>query len=101
ILTGAWIITRYKIDSGVNFFNEYGKLLAMKLGLVFVLILSASYQFFGIGTQIVHLVEGESADPKAHASELRAYLQRLKVTSWINFLLFLAIIYLGLAISRA
>ena len=101
ILTGAWIITRYKIDAGVNFFNEYGKLLAIKLALVFLLVLVSSYQFFGIGTQIVYLVEGENADPVAHAGEIKAYLQRLRLTSWISLGLFLVIIYLGLAISRA
>src|SRR5258708_357779 len=39
IMSGAWIITRYKIDAGVNFFNEYGKLLLLKLSLVFCLVI--------------------------------------------------------------
>ena len=96
ILTGAWMLTRYKIDAGINYFDEYGTLLFAKLGLVFVAIMIACYQFFGLGTMIVAMIQGE-IDKK----DLPKKLKLLRLTSLINFCILLTVVFLGLALTRA
>lgn len=95
IMTGAWLVTGRKIQAGVNYFQSFGQLLGLKLILVFVSIMIACYQFFGLGTVIVAMVEGEAAP-----ENLPAKLNRLRLTSVLNALVLLIILYMGLALSR-
>ena len=96
VLTGAWILTRYKIDAGVNYFHEYGNILFAKLALVFFAILIACYQFFGLGTLIVAMAEGE-----VDSGDMPKKIRLLWITSWINLVILLGTVYLGLALTRA
>jgi putative copper export protein len=98
ILTGAWMITRYKIDAGVNYFSEYGRPLIFKLTLVFLSILLSCYQFFGLGLPILYAVEEayDSFDKKA----LESKITQMRWVALANIVLLIFIIYLGLVITR-
>jgi hypothetical protein len=75
--------------------------LALKLALVFVLILVSSYQFFALGPRLLRALpaEGEKpgGDPSAEAMQL---MQRLQWWSLVAIALGAAIVYLGLRMSR-
>ena len=89
------MLTQYKIASGVNFFRAYGDILIIKLGLVFLAMMIASYQFFGLGTGIVHTIEN-GLDTKGLPSKFK----RLRYAAMLNIAVILVIIYLGLRLSR-
>ena len=99
LMTGAWMITRFKIDAGVNYFMEYGKPLGFKLILVFILMMVACGKFFGLGTGIVYLVEEGGSSPESQA-EISRKLKVLMILSWTTIAFLLITIYMGLYLAR-
>jgi len=95
LMSGLWILTRYKIVSGVNYFQEYGNILIAKFSLAFAAIMVSCYQFFGLGTGIVYAME-EGLDTADFPKKIRL----MRMTSGITIAIFAALIYLGLALSR-
>ena len=97
LMTGAWLITRYKIASGIHFFSEYGTSLGIKLGFVFVLLMVACGKFFGVGTGLVYIVEEGDAEAKA---ELPKKMKTLQNLTWLTILFSIATILSGLYLSK-
>jgi uncharacterized membrane protein len=101
VLTGAGALTPMKETLGPEYVPRLFGVLALKLVLVFVLILVSSYQFFALGPRLLRALpaEGEKpgGDPSAEAVQL---MQRLQWWSIAASALGVAIVYLGLRMSR-
>ena len=101
VLTGAGGVTALKGASGAEFAARWFGLLGLKLLLVFVLVLTAAYEFFGLGLRLVRAVareaEGEAGpDPRGHAR----LVARLQAAALANGLLGGAVSVLGLLLAR-
>jgi uncharacterized membrane protein len=101
ILTGALALTSLKEALGSEYVVRLFGVLALKLFLVFVLVLISCYQFFALGPRLLRALspEGEHAGQETSATQ-RQLLQRLQRWSLVATALGAAIVYLGLHMRR-
>ena len=89
VMTGAWSVTGYKQDLGVDYFAAFGHHLAWKLGLAFLVVMTGTYVCFGLGHRLVRQEEwGEPVDER----KLSSMLARLSASAWLTVGLTLATI---------
>ncbi len=102
VLTGALALTPLKESLGPQYASRLFGVLALKLLLVFVLVLVSSYQCFSLGLRFLRALpaEGEKPGGDASAEELRL-VERLQRWNLVAAVLGTLIIYLGLRMSRA
>lgn len=101
VVTGAVALTPIKESLGPEYVPRLLGLLALKLSLVFVLILVSSYQFFALGPRLLRLLPTEEGKAEATASTDAVVLVR-RIQRWNLVAAFLgvAIVYLALRIGQ-
>jgi uncharacterized membrane protein len=101
VLTGAGALTPLKETLGPEYVPRLFGVLALKLLLVFVLILVSSYQFFALGPRLFRALpaEGEKAGGGGSAEGMQL-IQRLQWWSLVAIALGAGIVYLGLRMGR-
>ncbi len=106
IVSGGFYLTRLKVGLGAEYFPRLLKVLGIKLLLVFVLALLASYQCFGVGIPLERSLlpaegEGAAGAPDPALTRRQATLVgRLQACALANAALLIVIIYLGLSMGR-
>ena len=101
VLTGAGALTPLKETLGPEYVPRLFGVLALKLLLVFVLILVSSYQFFALGPRLLRALPAEGEKPGGDACRVGMQLmQRLQWWSLVAIALGAAIVYLGLRMGR-
>ncbi len=98
VLTGAFNLTRYKAALGPDFFARLGPVLAWKLGLVFLLVMLATYVSFGLGHRIVRYQQWGELLPDP---VLAAAARRLRPALLVALALTTAIAWLSLGFRNA
>ena len=95
VVSGAFNLTRYKAQ-GVNLFlGSFGVNLALKLGLVFILIILSVYQTMAIAHPVVrHHQSNHQAFPQERL------FKKLRITSWAILLLTAVVTFVGLELTR-
>ncbi len=101
VITGASSLTGFKVRWGLRYFVDLYSILGPKLLLVFVLILVSTYQFFGVGLRLSRMWEGEGEGRPADPMRVGRLFRHLTICVWVNVLLTVAVVYLGLVLSRA
>lgn len=101
VLTGAGALVPLKETLGPEYVPRLLGVLALKLFLVFVLVLVGCYQFFALGPRLLAAVRtnGDKSGGDASAKGIQL-VQRLQRWSLIAAVLGGAIVYLGLRMSR-
>lgn len=98
IMTGAFSLTAYKAVLRGAFFERLGTPLAWKLFFTFVLVNLAAYIAFGIGHRVVRAVDaGEPPD----ATQLGAFLRRLRASALLALALVGVIVWVALGLRTA
>lgn len=87
VLTGAGQVTALKGASGAEFAARWFGLLGPKLLIVFILVLAAAYEYFGLGLRLTRAAAREAVgdaglDPRVHA-RLVARLQAAALTNGV------------------
>ena len=101
VLTGAGGVTALKGAYGAQFAARWFGPLGLKLLLVFVLLLVASYEFFGLGLRLTRAAAREAAGERGLAPGVHARLvARLQTVALANGLLGAAASLLGLVLAR-
>lgn len=101
VLTGAVALTPLKETLGPEYVPRLFGVLALKLLLVFVLILVSSYQFFALGPRLFRALPAEGEKPGGDASAKGMQLiRRLQWWNLVALALGAAIVYLGLRMGR-
>ncbi len=101
VLTGAVALTPLKETLGPEYFSRLFGVLALKLFLVFVLVLVSCYQFFALGPRLFRILSAEGEGPDGAASvESIHVVQRLQRWILVALTLGVAIVYLGLRMGR-
>jgi uncharacterized membrane protein len=101
VLTGAGGVTALKEAYGAQFAARWFGPLGLKLLLVFILLLVASYEFFGLGLRLTRAAAREAAGEEGLAPEVHARLvARLQSVALANGLLGAAASILGLVLAR-
>jgi len=101
VLTGAVSLTSLKEMLGAEYVTRLFGVVALKLLLVFVLIMISSYQFFALGPKLLRglSLEGGGAGPESSATQ-GELLQRLQRWSLAATIVGAVIVYLGLSMRR-
>lgn len=101
VVTGALALTPLKEALGPEFVTRLFGVLALKLLLVFALVLMSSYQFFSLGLRFVRALpaEGEKPGEDAFAKGIQL-VKRLQRWNLGAAALGTVIVYLGLKMSR-
>ncbi|HUI27745.1 MAG TPA: hypothetical protein VL403_16800 [Candidatus Kryptonia bacterium] len=97
LMTGAFNLTNYKAALRGTFFAELGYVLAWKLGLFFVLMITATYSVFGLGHRLVRFEQWQ--EPVDVAKE-DGIVRRLSGALIVALLLTAAITWLGLMLAH-
>jgi uncharacterized membrane protein len=101
VLTGAVALTPLKETLGPGYVSRLFGVLAVKLLLVFVLILSSSYQFFVLGPRLVRALPAEGEKPGGETSaEAVQLVRRLQRWALSAAALGAAIVYVSLRMGR-
>lgn len=106
IVSGGFYLTRLKVGLGAAYFPRLLAVLGLKLLLVFVLAMLASYQCFGVGLPLERSLpapEGNGAPPAADPARVRrqaGMVRRLQGCAWAGVILLILIMYLGLSMGR-
>ncbi len=92
VMTGAWSVTAWKERLGEAYFDVFGKHLAWKLGLAFLVVMFGTYLAMGIGHRLVRQDEWEeNVDEK----KLGSMMSRLRGTAWATVGVTLATIWVA------
>jgi uncharacterized membrane protein len=97
VMTGAFNLTAYKDALRGEFFARMGWLLAYKLGLAFLVVMTGTYITFGLGHRIVRT---EMAGEPVDASWLASMSRRLTYACVLALILVAATSWLGLALGH-
>jgi uncharacterized membrane protein len=101
VITGAVALTPLKESLGPEYMPRLFGVLALKLLLVFVLILVSSYQFFALGPRLIRVLppEGEKLEGGSPTQAMQL-VQRIRRWNLVAAALGVAIVYLGLRMGR-
>lgn len=94
-MSGAFDVTRYKMKGAEVFLGSFGSSLALKLVLVFFLILLSVYQTMGIAHRGLRRYE---ANEEAFSWDL--LLPKLRGTSWAILVLTAVVSLIGLKLTH-
>lgn len=101
VITGAIALTPLKEGLGPEYMPRLFGVLALKLFLVFVLVLVSSYQFFALGPRLFRALPTEEGKLEAVPSTQGIQLvQRIQRWNLVAAALGAAILYLGLRMGR-
>jgi len=101
VLTGAAGVTALKDRYAGEFAARWFGLLGLKLLLVFVLLLLASYEFFGLGLRLTRAVAREAAGEGGFAPGVHARMvARLQTVALVNGLLAAAASAVGMLLAE-
>jgi uncharacterized membrane protein len=102
VITGAMRLTDLKAAMAVNYFARIGNVLALKLGLVFLLIFIQTYVTFGLAFRI-----GRQEEVAAHGDgppftdeKINTMLARIRAMTWLTIVLTAAIVWESLRMVR-
>lgn len=102
VLTGAVALTSLKEGLGPEYMSRLFGVLAVKLFLVFLLLMVSSYQFFAIGLKLLRSLPSGGEEAKGLSSEeWNRLVRRLQGCSLVGAALGAVIVYLGLGMTRA
>ena len=93
VLSGGFMITPIKSQLGADYFAAFGSRLIIKLGFFFIVFLVSAYQALAVGFRLKALDPAVCADNQA--SELGAVRTQLAVTSVINIIITIVVMYFG------
>ncbi len=101
VITGAVALTPLKEGLGPEYMSRLFGVLALKLFLVFVLVLVSSYQFFALGPRLFRALSTEEGNPEDLPSMQGTQLvQRIQRWNLVAAALGAVILYLGLRMGR-
>ena len=101
VITGAVALTPLKEGLGPEYMSRLFGVLALKLFLVFVLVLVSSYQFFALGPRLFRALSTEEGKPEDLPSTQGTQLvQRIQRWNLLAAALGAVILYLGLRMGR-
>ena len=94
VITGAMRLTDLKAAMGANYFALIGHLLALKLGLVFLLIFIQTYVTFGLAFRIGRQEEvaAHGDGPPFTVEKVNSMLARIRAMTWVTIILTVAIV---------
>ena len=97
IVTGGHRATDLKPILGVAYLGPFFRLLIWKLVVVFVGILVASYQYFGVGVRLDRMVRAEPPPDAAARATIPGRIRRLQVAAIVTLACFVTAYALGRA----
>ncbi len=102
VITGAMRLTDLKAAMGFNYFARIGSLLAIKLGLVFVLVFIQTYVTFGLAFRIGRQEEvaAHGDGPAFTVEKIDRMLGRIRSMTWVTIILTAAIVWESLKMAR-
>lgn len=101
VITGAVALTPLKEGLGPEYMSRLFGVLALKLFLVFVLVLVSSYQFFALGPRLFRVLSTEEGKPEdLPFTQGNQLVQRIQRWNLLAAALGAAILYLGLRMGR-
>ncbi len=99
VVTGAFRLTDYKIELGMQYFSDVSTVLIVKLLIFFVVYILAAYQSFGLGLRVTG--QGEKAMYDAVPADLvERVVGKMRGIAILNLILMTAAAYAGLILSR-
>jgi hypothetical protein len=102
VITGAMRLTDLKAAMAANYFARIGHLLAVKLGLVFLLIFIQTYVTFGLAFRIGRQEEvaAHGDGPPFSVEKVNSMLARIRAMTWVTIILTVAIVWESLKLAR-
>jgi uncharacterized membrane protein len=102
VITGAMRLTDLKAAMAANYFARIGSLLALKLGLVFLLIFIQTYVTFGLAFRIGRQEEvaAHGDGPPFSVEKVNSMLARIRAMTWVTIVLTVAIVWESLKMAR-
>jgi hypothetical protein len=97
IVTGGHRATELKPILGMGYLGEFFRLLLWKLGVVFIGILAATYQYFGLGVRLDRMVRAEPSPDEVARATIPGRIRRLRVASIVTLACFATTFLLGRA----
>jgi len=101
IMSGAWYLTGLKVAMGLSFGTIFLPL-GLKLGVVFLVMMGLSFQFFGLGLRLTRGTgpAGNGRPIGDGTPERLKIIRAVEITNLINIILALAAVFFGLALSK-
>jgi uncharacterized membrane protein len=102
VITGAMRLTDLKGAMGGEYFARIGDLLAVKLGLVFLLVFIQTYVTFGLAFRIGRQEEvaAHGDGPAFTVEKIDRMLARIRAMTWVTIVLTAAIVWESLKMAR-
>ncbi|HEV3109254.1 MAG TPA: hypothetical protein VGY99_02075 [Candidatus Binataceae bacterium] len=102
VITGAMRLTDLKAAMAVDYFARIGGVLALKLGLVFLLIFIQTYITFGLAFRIGRQEEvaAHGDGPPFTVEKINSMLTRIRAMTWVTIILTVAIVWESLKMVR-
>lgn len=93
VITGGLMITGLKTSLGTSYFSAFGSKLVTKLGYFFIVFFITAYQSLAIGFKIRYLDAAKQGQNLA--ATLKSVRTQMSITSVLNILLTVFIIYIA------
>jgi uncharacterized membrane protein len=95
VITGAIRLTDLKAAMAVDYFARIGHVLALKLGLVFLLIFIQTYITFGLAFRIGRQEEvaAHGDGPAFTVERVNSMLARIRAMAWVTIILTVAVVW--------
>jgi uncharacterized membrane protein len=102
VITGAMRLTDLKAVMAGSYFARIGDLLALKLGLAFLLIFIQTYVTFGLAFRIGRQEEvaAHGDGPAFTVEKIDSMLARIRAMTWVTIILTVAIVWESLKMAR-
>jgi uncharacterized membrane protein len=101
IMSGAWYLTGIKIEMGASFGTIFVPL-GLKLGVVFLIMMGLSFQFFGLGLRLTRGTgpAGNGRPIGEGTPERLRIIRWVEIANFVNIILALLAVFFGLSLSR-
>ncbi len=101
IMSGAWYLTGLKAAMGASFGRIFVPL-ALKLGVVFLIVMGMSFQFFGLGLRLTRGTgpAGNGRTIGDTTEERLGLIRAVERANAANLILGLAAVFFGLSLSK-
>jgi uncharacterized membrane protein len=102
VISGAMRLTDLKAVMAGAYFARIGNLLALKLGLAFLLIFIQTYVTFGLAFRIGRQEEvaAHGDGPAFTVEKIDSMLARIRAMTWVTIILTVAIVWESLKLAR-